>query len=72
MTSRLQRAFAEAGNLPEEEQDALGEWILAELASDRRWDELFARSTDVLTRLADEALSEHHAGKTKPLESAGP
>jgi hypothetical protein len=36
-------------------------WILEELASERRWQEAFARSADVLERLADEALAEHCA-----------
>ena len=42
--------------------------VLAELGSERRWDELFAGSTDVLSELAEEALAEHRAGCTKPLD----
>jgi hypothetical protein len=29
---------------------------------------LFSRSPDLLSKLADEALAEHRAGKTKPLD----
>lgn len=58
MTRRLSQAFAEAAQLPEPEQDALAEWLLAELESERRWEEAFANSTDVLDRLAEEALAE--------------
>jgi hypothetical protein len=43
--------------------------VLAELASERRWDELFAGSTDVLSELAEEALAEHRAGRTQPLDT---
>ena len=67
MTKLLERAFSEAGKLSEEEQDRLAEWLLTELASERRWDELFASSQDALSALADEALAEHRAGRTKPL-----
>jgi len=36
--------------------------------SERRWDELFARSPEVLERLAAEAMAEHDAGLTLPLD----
>lgn len=36
--------------------------------SDRRWDELFARSQALLEKLADEALAEHEAGLTEELD----
>ena len=68
MTSALEKAFAEAAKLPPDEQDVLAQWILAELALDRRWDEAFASSQDALAQLADEALAEHRAGRTEPLD----
>jgi hypothetical protein len=68
MTKLLQKAFDEASKLPEGEQDALGRILLDELASERRWDELFAGSHDLLTELADEALAEHRAGRTAKLD----
>lgn len=68
MTKLLQRAFEEASKLPEGEQDALGRILLEELASERHWDELFAGSHDLLSQLADEALAEHRAGRTKELD----
>jgi hypothetical protein len=61
MTELLEKAFAEASKLPPKEQEALAAWILEELASERRWDEAFASSQDVLSRLADEAIQEHKA-----------
>lgn len=68
MTKLLQKAFDEASKLPEAEQDALGRALLDELASERRWEELFAGSRDLLAELADQALAEHHAGRTEKLD----
>jgi hypothetical protein len=68
MGKLLQEAISEASKLPESEQEAIGAWMLAEMKSERRWDELFAKSRDVLERMADEALREHEQGLTKPLD----
>jgi len=68
MTNLLQKAFDEASKLSEAEQDALGRALLEELASERRWEELFAGSHDVLADLADEALAEHRAERTEKLD----
>ena len=43
MGKLLERAIAEAHKLPESEQEAVGAWLLAEIESERRWDELFSR-----------------------------
>lgn len=64
----MQRAVAEVSKLPEAEQEAVGAWILAELESERRWDELFARSHDLLAEMAAEAVREDEAGLTLPLD----
>ena len=68
MTKLLEEAFAEASKLPEQEQDALAAVILEELVSERRWDQAFADSADLLAQLADQALAEHRAGKTHVLD----
>ena len=69
MNQLLQQAFEKAAELPDAEQDRLARFLLAELESERQWAKLFAlpESEDLLERLADEALSEHRAGRTKPL-----
>lgn len=67
MTKLLEQAFAEAGWLPEAEQDALAQRVLDELRSEREWAQRFAASEDVLERLADEALAEKREGRTVPL-----
>lgn len=59
MTKRLEHAFAEAAKLPDAEQDTLAQWVLDELASERRWDRAFAASGDALSKLAEEAFGEH-------------
>lgn len=68
MTKRLEQAFAEARKLPEDEQDALANFLLEELASERHWTRAFADSQELLSQLADEALAEHHAGETQELD----
>jgi hypothetical protein len=68
MTRLLEQAFVEANQLPDDEQDALAKFLLEELASERRWSRAFADSQDFLSQLADEALTEHQAGKTQALD----
>jgi hypothetical protein len=68
MTDRLEAAFAEAAKLSPSEQDALAALILEEIAADAGWDSAFASSAGPLSSLADEALHEHRAGKTRPLD----
>ena len=69
MNQLLQRAFERASALPQAEQERFARFLLAELEAEGRWAELVARpeSEDLLDRLADEALSEHSAGQSRPL-----
>ena len=68
MTKALEEALKEASKLSETDQDALAEAILAEIRSEKAWEEAFASSQDVLERLAEEAIEEHRSGRTKPLD----
>ncbi len=68
MTHLLKKAFDEAAQHPRDLQDAIAAIVLAELAAQQRWDDTLARSQDALSTLADEALAEHRAGRTKPLD----
>ena len=68
MTNLLKKAFDAASRLPEEEQDAVAEWLLAELASEEKWEECFAVSQGALSLLAQEALDEHERGETEDLD----
>ena len=67
MTKLLGKALQEVEKLPASEQDAMAAIVLEELASEQRWAESFARSQDKLAKLAEEALAEYKAGRTKPL-----
>ena len=67
MTQLLEKALSEVAKLPPSEQDALAAILLDEIASEQKWGELFAKSQDKLAELAEEALAEHRAGKTKLL-----
>lgn len=68
MGKAMERAVAEVSKLPEAEQEIVAAWILAELESERRWDALFARSTDLLAEMAADAVREDEAGLTLPLD----
>ena len=65
MTDLLKKAFDAASKLPEDKQDAVAEWLLAELASEEGWEGRFARTQDARSALAHEALDEHERGETK-------
>lgn len=67
MNKMLERAFAEAARLPEDEQEALACLMLEEMESERRWDEQFAQSEGKLAEMARRARDRHAKGETSPL-----
>ena len=68
MSKLLEEAFAKLAKLPVEEQDSIAAWLLEEMESEQRWENLFSESHDALGHLADEALTEHTRGRTKALD----
>ena len=72
MNQLLKEAFDRAAALSPDEQDRFARFLLAELDADHEWDRLLElpESDELLDRLADQALSEHRAGKTLPLNLA--
>ena len=66
--TQLELAITEIQKLPPADQSQFVAWILEELHSEQRWAKLFAESGDLLSQLADEALAEHKAKKTKKLD----
>jgi hypothetical protein len=68
MSKLLDEAYAAAKELPEQEQEAIGAWLLAEMDADRRWEELLAQPSDVIERMADRALEDHRLGRTQLLD----
>jgi hypothetical protein len=68
MTELLKKAFEQAEQLPLDEQDAFARWVLEELASEKRWADLFGSSQQQLADLAAEALEENRSDRTEPLD----
>lgn len=68
MTELLEQAIARLKTLPSNDQNAIATMILEEIEDDQRWDESFARSSDLLAKLATEAMAEYRAGKTQELD----
>ncbi|MCG9127870.1 hypothetical protein JT359_09765 [Candidatus Poribacteria bacterium] len=67
MTTSLEEVFTEASKLSPKEQDALANWLLAEIRSEKKWDSLFANSQEKLSNLASEAIAEHRSDQTLEL-----
>ncbi len=68
MTQSLEKAILEIRKLPDEEQDAIAAVIMAELKSERQWDNAFENSRAELDQLAEEALKEYSDNKTELLD----
>ena len=68
MTKLLEKAVELARQLPESEQDAIARLVLDEIEAERRWDQLFAKSPEKLSKLADKAWAEHEAGLSEELD----
>jgi hypothetical protein len=67
MTQPLAKAFQEASQLPENLQDELAERLLEDIEGEARWDETLASSPQALEKLADKAIQEFKAGRTKKM-----
>jgi hypothetical protein len=63
MSPLLEKAIEEIRKLPDAEQESFAALILAELESEQRWNSLFDKSQDLLSKLASDALKEHQAGQ---------
>jgi hypothetical protein len=68
MIRLLKQAFDKVSKLSKEEQDTIAALILKEIESEKKWEDLFDRSQDELSKLGEEALAEHRAGKSKRLD----
>ncbi|MDB9414700.1 hypothetical protein [Microcystis aeruginosa] len=68
MTERLEQAIAQLKTLSTAQQEAIATLILAELEEEKRWDDSFTRSPNLLAKLAAEAMAEHRSGKTQELD----
>jgi aspartate/glutamate racemase len=68
MNAKLKEAIEALSRLPEDEQEELAQVILLEIETADKWDASFARSQDLLQRMAEEAMEEYRAGETEPLD----
>jgi hypothetical protein len=70
MTELLKKAFDKISEeLPEFEQDAMGEFLIALIErDDSEWKALLAKAPDKLRQMADQALAEHMTGRTTILD----
>ena len=69
MSKLLEEALNKIAKLPESEQESIASWLLSELESEERWATILSNSEEALGRLADFALTEHAAKRTKELDS---
>lgn len=67
----MEQFVATISQLPDAVQDEYAAHFLSELEDDSKWDASFAKSQDVLSAMAAEALIEHRSGDSKPLMENG-
>jgi hypothetical protein len=67
MTKLLAEAFEKASELPENLQDELARELLQDLAGEALWDQTLAESAEAVDKLAEQALKEHRAGRTRKM-----
>lgn len=68
MNKMLERAFAAASTLPEDEQETIASLILEEIEAERGWDERFAKSQDMLAAMAERAREQVERGEALPCD----
>ncbi len=70
MTELLKKAFDKISQeLPDYEQDEIGRYLIGLIENDdAEWRAAFAKPSDKLRKLADQALEEHLAGRTPILD----
>lgn len=65
MTELLRKAFERASRLPDRLQDEMAQELLEDLEGEAQWDDTLTRSQDQLEKMADRALQELKAGRTR-------
>lgn len=68
MTRLLEKAYSQAAKLTKSDQDAIAAIIFDAIEDEEQWNEQFENSQHALGKLAMEALAEHEAGRTRPLD----
>jgi hypothetical protein len=67
MTTLLETVFEKASTLSEIEQNRFAKLFMDEIQSEKKWDELFSESEDVLADMGDMVLDDYTNAKIKPL-----
>ena len=68
MTRLLETAFEKASTLSESEQNIYARIFIEEIESEKRWDNVFSSSEEILTQMADEALKDFNNNNTTLLD----
>lgn len=68
MNKLLEKAFAEAATLPDEDQEAFASQMLAQIEDERGWNERFASAPDKLAKLAQRARERIAKGEVLPYD----
>ena len=67
MTPILSKAFEKAAKLPDEIQEQVAKMLIEYIDFELEWDKTFENSQDQLAKLADKALEDYQAGRTKKM-----
>ena len=68
LTDAFAEAIAIASCLSAADQNFIAYRIMEEIEEEKKWADSFARSQNMLNKMAAEALQEYRGGKTRPLE----
>ena len=63
MTKLLNNAFEKISKLPEIEQNIFARFIINEIESEEKWEKKFSNSEDLLSNLANTALTDFKNNK---------
>lgn len=67
MTKLLAKAFEKASQLPENLQDELARALIDDLTWEAQWGRTLAESSDQLDKMAEKALEDYRAGRSKEM-----
>jgi len=67
MNTTLEAAISRIASLPDDEQERLANWLVAELDDENRWQNSFNNTVPIIRQMADEALAEYERGETEPM-----
>ncbi len=67
MPTLFDEAVEKVRRLPEDEQDAIDQIVLDELADEEVWQQMFTATASALDKLAERALEADERGETTPL-----